>query len=86
MPRRAGAEGPWRKDGWEVARKRVGAKPRAEPFLGLGLGLLQNLGVRLEDQDLGGTGGLGDTGPWSARLDGHGSCSWEPVVPGAADL
>lgn len=42
--------------GWrEVARKRVGAKQRAEPFLGLGLGLLQTLGVRLEDQDLGGT-------------------------------
>lgn len=83
MPRRAGAEGPWREDEQEVARKRVGAKQRAEPFLGLGLGLLQTLGLRLEDQNLGGRSGshwalvcqaewiwlllLGACGAWSSR-------------------
>lgn len=56
-----------------MARKRVWAKQWAKRSLGLGLGLFQTLGLRLEDPASGGTWGLGGTGLPSARLNGRGS-------------
>lgn len=38
-----------------MARKRTGTKQWEESSLGLGLGLLQTLGLRLEDESLEGT-------------------------------